>query len=66
VIVVEDTTEPFPALDCTVSVWAVDRLLDQLVVEPLVIAFEMVVLRIFLDGLAKVALAQRDDLGQTL
>ena len=41
-------------------------LLDQLVPEPLVVALLMVLLRVFLHGLAKVTLAQWDDLRQTL
>ncbi len=43
VIVFEDTTEPFSALDYTVYVAVVDQLLDQLVVEPPMIAYQVVV-----------------------
>ncbi len=65
-VVIQNTTEPLTAADCTINAVPVGQLLDQLVVEPLVIALQVVVLGVFLDGPAKVALAQRDDLGQTL
>ncbi len=65
-LVAQDAAEPFSALDCTVSVWVAGLLLDQLIVESLVIALQVVVLRVLLHGLAKVTLAQWDDLGQTL
>jgi hypothetical protein len=65
-IVFEDTTEPFSAVNRAALIDRTARFLDQLVVEPLVIALQVVVLRIFLDGLAKVTLAQWDDLPQTL
>jgi hypothetical protein len=66
IVVVQDATEPFSALNRSIHSGAVGQLLDQLVVEPLVIALQVVVLLVLLDGLAKVALAQWDDLGQTL
>ncbi len=60
VIVVQNTTEPLPTLNRGIHPGAVDQLLDQLIVEPLVIAFNVIVLRVLLHGLAKVTLAQRD------
>jgi hypothetical protein len=61
IVVVQDATEPFSALNRSIHSGAAGQLLDQLVVETLVIALQVVVLRVFLDGLAKVALAQWDD-----
>ena len=46
-VVVEDTSEPFPAVDGTIHVGAAARLLDQLVVKPLVVALKVVVVRVF-------------------
>jgi len=66
IIVFEDTSQPFLTLDGTVPIGLVARLLNRLVVETLVIALTMVMLCVFLHGFPKVALAQRDDLGQTL
>ena len=60
VIVFEDSTEPLATLDSAALTDRTARFLDQLIVEALVIALQVVVLRIFLDGLAKVALAQRN------
>jgi hypothetical protein len=65
-IVFEDTTEPLSTVNRTALIDRTARILDQLVVEPLVIALQRVVLRVFLHGLAKVTLAQWDNLGQTL
>ncbi len=65
-IVFEDATEPLSTVNLVARNDRTARLLDQLVVEPLVIALQVVVLRMFLDGLAKVTLAQWDDLRQTL
>jgi hypothetical protein len=65
-IVFEDTTEPLSTVNRAALIDRTTRFLDQLIVEPLVIALQVVVLRVFLDGLAKVALARWDDLGQTL
>jgi hypothetical protein len=53
-------------LDGTVRIGLVAQLLNQLVAETLVIALKVVMLRVFLHGFSKVALAQRDELGQTL
>ena len=61
VIVFEDTAEPLSTVNRTAHIHPTVRFLDQLVVEPLVIALEMVVLRVLLHGLAEVTLAQRDD-----
>ncbi len=47
IVIVQDATEPFSALDCAVHVAFVDQPIDQLVVEPLVIALKMVVLRVY-------------------
>ncbi len=63
---IQDAAEPLSALDCTVRVETVGRLLDELVIETLVVALKVVVVCVLLHGLAKVALAQRDDLCQTL
>ena len=65
-IVFEDTTEPLSTVNRIAHIDRTARILDQLVVEPLVIALKMVVLRVFLHGLAKVTLAQCDDPSQTL
>ncbi len=62
VVVVQNTTKPFSAGNGAVHLGSGGHLLDQLVVKPLVIALLMVVLRVFLHGLAKVTLAQGDDL----
>ena len=60
----QDTAEPFSALDGALGTRQIARLLDQLIVEPLMVPFEMVVLRIFAYGISKVPLAKRDDLRQ--
>ncbi len=60
VIVVQNTTEPLPTLNRSIHPGAVDQPLDQLIVEPLVIALHVVMLRVLLHGLAKVPLAQRN------
>ena len=62
----EDSTKPLSTFNRAGLTDRMARLLDQLILEPLVIALQVVVLRVFLDGLAKVALAQWNDLGQTL
>ena len=49
-VVIQDATEPFSAVDGTLDA------------SPWWLRSEMVVLRVFLHGLAKVALAQRNDL----
>ncbi len=49
----EHTSEPFVALHCTLHVGLVARLLDQLVVETLVIALEVVVLRVLLTAVRR-------------
>ncbi len=54
------------ALNCTIHVGLVARLLNQLVVETLVIALKVVMLRVFFHDFPKVVLAQRDDLIETL
>ena len=54
------------ALNCTIHVGLVARLLNQLVVETLVIALKVVMLRVFFHGFPKVVLAQQDDLIETL
>jgi hypothetical protein len=63
---IEDASESFSTVDGTVHIGPVARLLDELVVEPLVIALKVVVIRVFPHGFPKVALAQWNDLGQTL
>ena len=63
---IEDASESFSTVDGTVHIGPVARLLDELVVEPLVVALKVVMLRVLLHGFSKVALAQWDDLGQTL
>ena len=65
-IVLEDTPEPFLALDCAVHVGLFARRFNQLVAPTLVIALHVVVLRVFPHGFPKMALAQRDDLIETL
>ncbi len=59
----EDSTKPFPVLNDAVKIGLDARFLDQLIIEPLVISLQVVVLRVFLNGLAKVALAQWDSRG---
>ena len=66
IVVVEDAAQPFSTADGTVRIGLVAHLLDQLVVESLVIALKVVMLRVFFHGFPKVALAKWDDLGQTL
>ena len=61
----EVTSQPFLTLDGTVHVELAAWLLNQLVVETLVIALKVVVLRILLHGHPKVTLAQWNNLGQT-
>ena len=65
-IVLEDTSEPFPALDCAVCVGLFAQRFNQLVAPALVIALRVVVLRVFPHDFTKMALAQRDDLIETL
>jgi len=62
VVVVQNTTKPLSAVNRAVHIGSVDQLLDQFVVESLVIALLMVVLRVVRHGPAKVTLAQGDDL----
>ena len=66
IVLFEDTSQPFLTLDDTVHIGSVARLLNQLVAPPLVIALEVIVLRVFFHGFSKVALAQWNDLGQAL
>jgi hypothetical protein len=66
IVVLENTAESFPTLDAAVNVEFVPPILDQLVLETLVITLKVIVLRVFLHGRPKVALAEWDDLGQTL
>jgi hypothetical protein len=42
-VVIQDTSEPFSAVDVTVHVRLVARLLDELVVESLVVALKVIV-----------------------
>ncbi len=65
-IVFEDAAEPLSTVNLGARNDRTARLLDQLVVQPLVIALQVVVFGVFLDGLAKVLLAQWNDLGQRL
>ena len=66
VVVLKEAPQPFSTADGTIHVGPVARLLDELVVEPLVVALKVVVIRVFPHGFPKVALAQWNDLGQTL
>jgi hypothetical protein len=66
IIVFEDTPQPFSTADGTRLVRLVSGILDQLIVETLVIAFKAVVLSVLVQGVAKVAFAQRYDLGEAL
>ena len=66
IVVFEDTSQPFLTLGDTVHIGSVARLLNQFVAPPLVIALEVIVLRVFFHGFSKVALAQWNDLGQAL
>jgi len=65
-VVIQNATKPSSTFDGTLDAGPVDRSLNQFIIEPLVIALEMVVLHVFLHRLAKMVLAQRFDLGQTL
>jgi hypothetical protein len=53
-------------LDGSVHLGLIAWLSNQRVVETLVIAFNVVMLGVFSHGFSKVALAQRDNLGQAL
>ena len=66
IIVFEDTPQPFSTADGTGHVRVVSGVLDQPIVETLVIALKVVVLGVLVQGVAKVAFAQRYDLGETL
>ncbi len=65
-IVVEDPSEPFPALDVASHGGHASLIVDQLVVDSLVIALYVVVLRVLLHGVAQMSLSKRNDLRQTL
>jgi len=65
-IVLEDTSAPFLALDCAVYIGLFAQRFNQLVAPALVIALRVVVLRVLPHGPSKMALAQRDDLIETL
>ena len=56
-VVIQDATEPLSTVDGTINAGPVDRLLDQFIVEPLVIALQMVVLRVFLHGPRQIQIA---------
>ena len=58
IVVFEDTSQPFLTLGDTVHIGSVARLLNQFVAPPLVIALEVIVLRVFFHGFSKVALAR--------
>ncbi len=66
IVVLEDTAQSFSTLDAAVNVEFVPAILGQLVLETLVVTLEVIVLRVLLHGRPKVALAEWDDLGQTL
>ncbi len=65
IVVIQDTSESLSAIDGIVHIGLVDRLLDQLIVESLVIALKVIVVRVLLHRIAKMAFTQRNDLGQT-
>ncbi len=65
IIVFEDTAQSFVTADDMFHVGRVARFLDQLVVESLVIALKVIMLHEFLYSFAKMACAQRNNLGQT-
>ena len=65
-VVVENSAQPFMALNSRIHVDHTVRLLDQPIVEPLVIPLEVVMLRVLPHSVAQMLLSQRDDLGQAL
>ena len=65
-IVVENASEPFTTLDTTNHGVRASPIVDQLVIDSLMVALDVVVLRVLLHGVAKMPLAQWDDLRQTL
>ncbi len=64
VVVVQDSTQPFSSSDIATRVGRATSILDQLVLEPLMIALDVVVLGVCLHGRPKVTLAEWNDLGQ--
>jgi hypothetical protein len=48
VVVVQNTPKPFSAVDDALQIGPIDQPLDQFVVQPLVVALQMVALRVFI------------------
>ena len=65
-VVVEDSAQPFMALNSGIHIDHAVLFLDQPIVESLMIPLGVIVLRVFLHRVPQMPLAQRDDLGKTL
>jgi hypothetical protein len=63
VVVVQHPTKPFAALDTTNHGVRASPIVDQLVIDSLMVALDVVVLRVFLHSVAEMPLSQWDDLG---
>ena len=66
VVVVQHPAEPFTSLDVSAHIRLAAPIVDQPIVDSLMVALDVVVLRVLLHGVAQMPLSQRDDLGQTL
>ena len=66
VVVLQDPTEPLPALDRTGGVGVGGQRGKQLVAQPLVVAFAVILANVFGKNRPQVLLAERDHPAQTL